>query len=449
MIVFIYTLLIVTYIVSRFIEAPFFSYGIGILAILTLILSFRKAGGLYLISGICFLSTGTLLFISNGLPWYTFFLHFESMLGVLSLFLVLPFINSIIRVGRYDINLGLLLKNKVNQLSTLYKRSFLVTYFLGLFLNIATLSLVKNSLERTLSQLPKNTVDKYYSQNLLRAYALCLTWSPMEAMISASIDITNKHYYQVFPILFSIASITVISDWILSYFKYKNVPITIENKTEISNKKVSKKIIEMVFMLIIFIICVSFLQNVLNKGFLFSVVLVIIPISILWAIYIRKTRRYFSITLPHWKERTRGLSNYFCMFLSAGLFVEMLSLSGRLTFLQTAFESVADQTLLLYLMVGGVFLITSLIGFHPLITITLLAELLHPILAEVSTISFTVVLISCSLAPVMYSPFNLSVSLLSDQLKINVFKLGLWNIIFAIFYMLLSIFIAYSLDFFL
>ncbi|THF78610.1 hypothetical protein E6W99_15715 [Metabacillus sediminilitoris] len=106
----------------------------------------------------------------------------------------------------------------------------------------------------------------------------------MEAMISASIDITNKHYYQVFPILFSIASITVISDWILSYFKYKNVPITIENKSEISIKKVSKKIIEMVFILIIFIICVSFLQNVLNKGFLFSFVLVIIPISIICAI---------------------------------------------------------------------------------------------------------------------------------------------------------------------
>ncbi|QGQ44977.1 hypothetical protein [Metabacillus sediminilitoris] len=135
-----------------------------------------------------------------------------------------------------------------------------------------------------MSQLPKNKVDKYYSQNLLRAYALCLTWSPMEAMISASIDITNKHYYQVFPILFSIASITVISDWILSYFKYKNVPITIENKSEISIKKVSKKIIEMVFILIIFIICVSFLQNVLNKGFLFSFVLVIIPISIICAI---------------------------------------------------------------------------------------------------------------------------------------------------------------------
>jgi hypothetical protein len=368
------------------------------------------------------------------------------MLGVLSLFLVLPFINSVIRVGRYDLNLGLLLENEVNRLSKLYRRSFLVSHFLGLFLNIATIPLLKNSLERTLSQLPKKMADKYYTQNILRGYALCLTWSPMEVMVSTSIDITNKEYYQILPMILSIAIITILSDWILSYFKYKNVPLVIDYSSEISTKKIYRKISEMLIMLFIFIVFVSILQKILDKGFLFAVVLLIIPISIVWAFYIRKIRRYFSITIPHWKERTRGLSNYFFMFLSAGLFVEMISLSGHLTFLQSAFSSIADKTLFLYVMIGGYFLITSLIGFHPLVSLTLLAELLKPILPEVSTISFTIVLISCSLATVMYSPFNLSVSILSDELKINPFRLGLWNILFAIFYMLLSIFIAFSLQ---
>ncbi|WP_299092367.1 hypothetical protein [uncultured Metabacillus sp.] len=446
MTIFIYTLLIILYIVSRFFTDLFFSYCIGILALVTLLLSLFRAKGLYLISGICFLAIGILLFLTGDHPWYAFLLHFESMLGVLSLFLVLPFINSIIRVGRYDINLGLLLKNEVDRLSKLYKRSFLVTHFLGLFLNIATLPLLKKSLDRTLSQLPKIMADRYYTQNILRSYALCLTWSPMEVMVSTSIDLTNKGYYQVFPIAFSIAIITILSDWLLSYFKYRNVSLVIENSSEISYKKVYRKIVEMLFMLFLFIVSVSLLQKGIDRGFLFAVVLLIIPISIVWALYIRKIRRYFSITIPHWKERTKGLSNYFFMFLSAGLFVEMLSLSGHLTFLQSAFRSITDQSFVFYLMVGGYFLFTSFIGFHPLVSLTLLAELLKPILPEVSTISFTIVLISCSLATVMFSPFNLSVSILSDELKINPYRLGLWNIVFAIFYMLLSIFIAFSLN---
>lgn len=445
MVIYIYTALIILYIVSKFILAPILAFSVGIAAMIALVISFFRARGLYLISGICFFTSGVFLFIYNGLPWYTFLLHFESMLGVLSLFLVLPFINSLIRVGRYDKNLSMLLQQGVTDLNKLYRRSSLVCHFLGLFLNIATLPLLTNSLNQALNQFPKKISEKFYAQNLLRAYALCLTWSPMEVMVSTSIDITKSSYFHVFPIMLSLAIITIISDWILSAFKYKNTPLVIEEKTGGSFKEIYKKIREMLVLLIIFILLVSLLQHILNKGFLFSVVLVLMPISIVWAFFIGKIDRYFLITIPHWKERTEGLSNYFFMFLSAGLFVEMLSLSGHLAFLQSAFGSVTEKPLLLYLMIGAYFLFTSLTGFHPLVSITLLAELLHPILLEISSISLTIVLISCSLSTVMYSPYNLSVSILADQLKINSYKMGMWNLSFAAFYMVVSILIAYAI----
>ncbi|RBW70693.1 hypothetical protein [Bacillus taeanensis] len=447
MIIYIYTILIVLYIISQFISTPILTFSMGITALSTLILSAFRANGLYLISGIGFLIIGTFLFIFNDLPWYTFLLQFESMLGVLSLFLFLPFINSIIRIGRYDTNLSLLLQQGVTRLSKLYRRSFLVCHLLALFLNIATIPILTSSLNKTLRQLPKATADKYYTQNLLRAYTLCLTWSPMEVMVSISMDITKSHYYQIFPIMISIAFIIILSDWMLSYFKHTDIPLVVERKEEISLKNVYKKIREMLIMLLIFIILVSFIQHTLNKGFLFSVVLLLLPISIAWALFIGKLRRYFSFTIPHWKERTKGLSNYFFMFLSAGLFVEMLSFSGHLSFLQNTFSLASEKTLLLYGMIGGYFLFTSLVGFHPLVSITLLIELLHPILPEISSLSLTIVLISCSLSTVMYSPYNLSVSILADQLKINPYKMVKWNIGFAIFYILVSIFTAYFLTF--
>ncbi|TWI54086.1 hypothetical protein [Halalkalibacter nanhaiisediminis] len=444
--IFIYPLLVALYIVSRFIDIPFFSYSIGIIALIALFISFFHAKGLYLISGICFFAIGFLLFIQSELAWYELLFQFETMLGVLSLFLVLPFINSLIRVGHYDKNLSVLLERGVTNLNNLYKRSFLVSHLLGLFLNIATIPLLVKTLNNTLHQLPKKTADKFYTQNLLRAYALCLTWSPMEVMVSQSLDITGTSYFQIFPVIISIVLIAILSDWILSAFKFKEPLVLTTSHSTVSNKKIYKKIREMLLLLLILILSVSFTQYILDKGYLFSIIILIIPISIGWAFIIGKFKRYFKVTIPHWKERTRGLSNYFFMFLSAGLFVEMLSISGHLAFLQNAFIATSDNTLLFFLMIGAYFLITSFIGFHPLVSITLVAQLLGPIIADIPNVSLTIVLIACSLSTVMYSPYNLSVSILSEQIKINPYRLGLWNLPYAIFYMLLSISVAYLIS---
>ncbi|MFC0558816.1 hypothetical protein [Halalkalibacter alkalisediminis] len=448
MLIFIYSLLVLLYIISRFINDPFLSFTIGLVAALSLVISFLFSRGLYRNSGLVFLIVGLILFSQNDLPWYQLFFYFETMLGVLSLFLVLPFINSLIRVGKYDKNLSTFLEQGVTKLSKLYKRSFLVTHLLGLFLNIATIPLLAKSLKSTLHQIPTKTTNKFYSQNLLRAYALCLTWSPMEVMVSTSLDITNTSYLQIFPIVISTALIAIAADWILSSHKFTEELSIIPPSQSISMIKIKKKIYEMLLLLAVLIVLVSILQSSLNKGYLFSIIVLIIPVSIGWSIIIGKFKRYFQITIPHWKERTNGLSNYFFMFLSAGLFVDMLSLSGHLMFLQLTFIHLADKTFLLYVVIASFFLITSLIGFHPLVSITLIAELLSPIVFGVSNVGLTVVLIACSLATVMYSPYNLSVSILAEQIKMNPYKLGLWNLPFALFYILLSISVAYFISLF-
>jgi hypothetical protein len=443
-----YIALIVLYVLSVFIEVVFLQYAVGLVAIFALIVSFKRAKGLYFYSGLIFLIIGIILFFFQHASWHSFFLSFDSMLGVMSLFVVLPFLNSIIRVGHYDTNLNLLLRKDTNRMDQLYRRSFLVSHILGLFLNIATLPLLKNSLQHTLKQLPTEKANAFLSQSLLRGYALCLSWSPMEVMLIASLDMTGKSYYEVLLPMICIVLLFWMIDYILSFYKYREFGLHIADALQPSSSKVRRKLLEMVFMLIVFILLTSLFQFFFQKGYLVSVVVLVIPISILWALLIKKPKRYFQITIPHWKERTFGLSNYFFMFLSAGLFVNMLSESGGLSFLQTAFSRVSGNMLLFYFMIGLYFLVTSLSGFHPLVSITLLAEMLRPILPNISSISLTIVLITCSLATVMYSPFNLSVSIMSDLLRINPFKIVRWNLPFALLYMVIGIFIAYGISLF-
>jgi len=443
LLLYVYTTPILLYIISQFVEVPYLHAVIGFTTLLALLLSFFHAKGLYLTSGILFLAAGGGLFLYNPLPLSSFILYFDQMLGLLSLFFVLPFINSIIRVGHYDKNLSILLQDKVTNLGKFYRRSFFVTHILSPLLLIATLPLIKNSLNVTLKELPGDTFNKFCTQSILRGYTLALIWSPMEILVGTTLDITKSKYYLVIPIILSIAVTAVLCDWAISSFRFKGIHLPEEPGKSITYTTVYKKILQLVGMLLVLVLLVTWTEQTLGKGYLFSVVLLIIPVSVLWATFIGKTKRYLDVTIPYWKRGTKGLSNYFFMFTSAGFFVQMLSISDLLTYLEPVFALASEKTFLFYLLIGGYFLLSSFLGFHPIVSLTLIGELLQPILPHVQVIPLTVVLITSSLATAMYSPYNLTVSIMSDLLKVNSYRIGSWNLLFTLFFMLLSICMAY------
>ncbi|MED0687829.1 hypothetical protein [Anoxybacillus ayderensis] len=265
-------------------------------------------------------------------------------------------------------------------------------------------------------------------------------------MISTTIDMTNVRYYTIFPILLFIAVIVAMIDWMLASYKYRSLSFTSTDQTMQHSKQVYQKVIQLLAMLVVFIFVVSSAQHILHKGFLFSVVISLVPVSLLWAVLIRRIKRYVMIVMRHWKERTKGMANYFFMFLSAGLFVEMLSRSRLSTMLEEVFQVGAEQTLLLYVMIGIYFFVTSLLGFHPLVGLTLLVPLLQPILPTTPAMPLSIVLICCSLSTVMYSPYNISVSILAEELNENPYRIGRWNIGFAVSYMAVGILVALLIE---
>ncbi|RKD75158.1 hypothetical protein ATL39_0855 [Sinobaca qinghaiensis] len=444
-----YSSLIVIYTVSRFWDNLFFSYAVGILAVLSLAAASFYASGLYKKSGLAFLILASILFVYNGTAWSSFFLYFDSMIGILSLFFVLPFLNSIIRAGQYDTSLRRLLQNGVHDLHTLYTRSFLISHFLGLFLNIATVSLVHRTLKPSLSGMKTKMADIFYTRSILRGYALCLVWSPIEIMVIISLDLTGYSYINVVPFLIPLVLLMFFSDWIFSRRQYKDLPLVMENSGSIPLKKILRKTAQMMGMLCVLVLTATLFEYLFEKGFLFSVVISIVPIAFIWALLINRRRRYLNIAVPVFKERTFFLSNYFFMFLSAGFFVEMLSASPFIAYLEAVFLTNTEHELLLFGLIGLYFILASFSGFHPLVSIALLGEVLSPVLADISSISLALVLITSSLATAIYSPYNLSVSLLAGQMNLVPFQLSFWNLPFSLYFIGSSILIAYGLTFIL
>lgn len=441
--VMVYTLLIGLYVLHRLFPSFIPEHIIGAVSILALIVSLRKTSGLYMLSGLFFLIFGILLFFFHQLPFQSIFLQFDSMLGLLSLFFMLPFINAFIHVGRFDISMSRLLYLNVQKPSHIYRRGSLVTHLLGIFLNITTIPLLVKSLDYPLASTSDQVKHRFYARNLLRAYALCLTWSPLEVMVSTSVDALGVKYYQIFPFMFLLAVLFLAVDWFI-FSHRKDYPLKLHTcaNAPVKSANMKKLMVHLIGFLFLFVVAVSIVDHLTGQGFLFSVVLSILPYSLISSAFMGKAKQYLRIALSTWKTRTGNLSNYFFMFLSAGFFVETLSQTPWLITLQKYLSGYTDQTLLLYLIVGGYFLVTSLIGFHPLVSLVLLLSIMHPFIEELASVSFALVIIGSSLATVMYSPFNVSVSILSDLIRVHPFYIMVQNIGFAVLYVLTTIFLG-------
>ncbi|WP_008880575.1 hypothetical protein [Geobacillus thermodenitrificans] len=228
----------------------------------------------------------------------------------------------------------------------------------------------------------------------------------------------------------------VLIDWGIPTVLYRNNPLADNGE---ANQKavvsVGQKAAQLLAVLVVFTMFVSLLQYWHGKDFLFFVVLFLVPFCFGWALFARRLKRYATIAFRRWKERTKGLVNYFFMFLGAGLFVEKLSHSSLLDVLAGWFHTGTEHAVWLYAMIAAYFFVTSFIGFHPLVSLTLLMPLLKPIISLVPTVPLSIVLICCSLSTVMHSPYNISVSLLADELGVNPYRVGRWNISLAIAYM--------------
>src|SRR5690625_2930674 len=298
--VYVYSSLIVCYLLSTFIQSDILPYLVGILANITILVSIFYARGLYLYSGLIFYMIGVILYFTT--ENITFLLQFDSMIGILALFIVLPFLNSLIIVGRYDKHLSSLLRYKVDDVGDLYKRSSIVSHILGLFLNIATVPILIQSLRNSLKNFPTKLTDPFYAKSILRSYSFCLMWSPMEVMIIQTLQITDKSYLIVFPFLLSLVGLFLFFDTTLGKKHFQDMQLqAVEENTSFQTS--FRKIIDLFILLFILVGSVSILDRFIAQGYLFSLVLLMIPISFIWSRKIGKLHQYWTYTMPHWQKK--------------------------------------------------------------------------------------------------------------------------------------------------
>ena len=429
-----YSFIFIIHIANVFLENENLSYILGVLAIVMLAVSYGKASRLFKVLGGAFIVAGIFLYASTGQSWQQVPPLLISNMSLLTLLAMLPWMNSVVRSGRFDKNLKQVMELNVNDLGKLYPRSSLITLVMAAFLNLSAASIAQDVLKENLKTFNSNVRNSFINAATLRGYSFALIWSPLEILLAASIFVTGVDYLSLLPWLLLISGVTFLLDSIwgrLHYKKYAYNHITSVARP-IDTKKLIKKSVHLISALAVFLALVIFLGNLFNLEFIFTVTLLIFPFALLWSILMKRTRSFWVIGWTTWKAKTNTMQNFIVLFISLAFFANSINGTSFLEVIQTPIAAMADKPLLIMVIIQLLFIFLSMFGVHPVATIGILGSVISTLITFMNPISLAIVLVTSSISTLTVGTYGLVVTLTSVNLGQNPYKITLQNLPFAL-----------------
>ena len=416
---------------------------IGILGIVMVVINFPKADRVFKILGAILLAAGGIFYVSSDVPVTRIPSFFAGNIGLLLLLSMLPWMNSVVKAGRYNRLLQSLLGGNVKGMGDLYVRSEATMVSLAAFLNLSSATISQDLLKNQLNQAQHTVRNSFIAMCTLRGYSLALLWSPLEILLATSIFITGANYLEVLPWMLFVAILGFTVDACIGKMIFRKEEVG-GSSTPVRTVGVNKKkLIEFIAALVMFLIVVVFLANVIHFNFLFSVTIAIFPFAFIWALLMKRRRSFFLIGWPNWKRQMNHLSNFIVLLLSLSFLTETLNASPYLSYLQDPLIALDGHPVFIMLFIQAAFLVMTLLGVHPLATMGIFGGVSGLLMGALPSVTLTILLASCAIATVPSAPYGLIVTLTSIGLKMNPYKIAFKNLPYSLLCGFIGVMVAY------
>ncbi|MEK3887372.1 hypothetical protein [Bacillus sp. FSL K6-3431] len=443
-----YTFVFMLHIVNVFIGSARLNYLLGLLAILMLAVSFIQASRLFTILGSAFILIGSYLFFISGRSIIYLPSLLTSNMSLLTLLAMLPWMSSVVRSGRFDRSLNVLMKVNVSDLGKLYTRSSVTTLTLATFLNLSAASISQEVLKENLSHVNKKLRDSFISISTLRGFSLALLWSPLEILLAVSIFATGVTYVAILPWLLLVAAITFILDTLWGHFHFKKYAYNnpdVHSSEHVNIKGLASKITQLSIALVLFLTLVILCGNLFAIDFILTVTLLIFPFTFVWSLIMKRLRSFLTIGWNTWKLKTNTMQNFIVLFISLSFFSNSLSNATFLEFIQKPILYVSEYPLIIFFVIQIIFIFMSMFGIHPIATIGILGGLITTLLDVLNPLSLAIVLITSSVATLTVGTYGLVVTLTAVNTGQNPYRITLDNLLFSLIFGGIGSIIAYFL----
>jgi hypothetical protein len=424
-----YSLLVISFVVQTLTGWRSMLAVEGTLAIICLAVSIHAARRMFQIVAALFISAAVICVVWAGLPLAELPFLTTSNVMLISLLYMLPFVNRVIRIGGYDRHLSRWLNVQSGHMGQLYVRSLAVSYLLSLFLFFAAIPLLHRVLSKRFDDKNQHLANRFMSMSILRGFGTVALWSPVEPLVATAVVITGVSYIHLLPWTFAI-SVILFGLGALWSLQFRNIPL--ENKHGEAPKSPSwSKTGAFLLALVALIVSAFGLQAALQISFFAAMTFVLLPFSLVWSLLMGRFSRFVAASRKQWRESVDGQRHLLVLFLSFGFFNGAVAKTPLLHLMEGPVQAISHWPVLLFIFILLVSLILPVLGIHPLVVMSLFGFFLHPVMQVMNPLSIAIILITSTLCASFMGTFNSTVTILSGLLKVNPYRITLWNVGFS------------------
>lgn len=364
----------VFFVINAFYHHVAFDIIMAPFAVLILMFAFPFTKGSSRYLSIILLILGMLLLVFDGSGLKVWAEALSKNAGITVLLLSLPLLKIVLVYEDFETHISGLTKKYAATGTGFYLMTSVVTVFIGVLINIACVSMVYHLFEKSMKKYP----EKLFMEAVTRSFCTNMVWSPNTVSVAVALQSLALPWHAIALPGFLFAVLGNILGVLMVKFSYRNLkPYPDEGPSEeeenLSERgfKDSLGILGLVFLLIFLVVLLTYTTQ---KSVMVIVPLLSFTFPAVMAVVMKKTGlfkeklgEYLRVSLP-------SMNDEMVLFTSIGFFGYALGLSDIIRYIPMAIQKLGLSTPLTFLPFV-IFIISSLslIGLHPLITISAIA----------------------------------------------------------------------------
>ncbi|KAF0825664.1 hypothetical protein V7200_05185 [Cytobacillus firmus] len=430
---------------------------LSILCLIIVVLTFRLTKKFVQILGGVFLTFGAVLLWTSSSEWQQYIFAFGPMLDLLTMFTLIPILGIPVKLGRYGEGIQAIIQKRVKTSGHLYMMTSGISYFFSIFMNLATLPMTYYSIRPALGSFPVRNKERFMSRAISRGFAMPLIWAPVTPIVGIVITMTGVSWGSILPYVIPLSILGLAMDWFIGSRQSKPMKLSHSGgesvhetaaALEAANDGRPGRVFQILGAIAIFNVLVSFAETQVSLPFLILVSLIVIPFAFSWSLLLRKGKEFGHQLSDHFNSFAMSMKDQFFIFLSTGFFISAINISKANEILFdwiAAFISVAGVGVFLILLplipLGLAFL-----GLHPAVSLALMIEGVNPEAIGISPHILTVAMLSGAVSAFLVGPYNATLGLMSNIIKVDSYKVSNWNLPFAAVYVACVMFYLFLLE---
>ncbi|MCC3645940.1 hypothetical protein JGK52_04480 [Cytobacillus oceanisediminis] len=430
---------------------------LSILCFFIVVLTFRLTKKFVQILGGVFLTFGAVLLWTSSSEWQQYIFAFGPMLDLLTMFTLIPILGIPVKLGRYGDGIQAIIHKRVKTSGHLYMMTSGISYFFSIFMNLATLPMTYYSIRPALGSFPVRNKERFMSRAISRGFAMPLIWAPVTPIVGIVITMTGVSWGSILPYVIPLSILGLAMDWFIG--SRQSQPMKLPHSAdesvhetasalEVTNDSRPGRVFQILVAIAIFNVLVSFAETQVSLPFLILVSLIVIPFSFSWSLLLRKGKEFGHQLSDHFNSFAMSMKDQFFIFLSTGFFISAINISKANEILFdwiAAFISMAGVEIFLIILplipLGLAFL-----GLHPAVSLALMIEGVNPEAIGISPHILTVAMLSGAVSAFLVGPYNATLGLMSNIIKVESYKVSSWNLPFAAVYVACVMFYLFILE---